>query len=67
MPKRTFSIEWHDENSGDAWMNKYNLMLVLLRCCPNTRFTVCDLSLDDDGKPHTDGPVGPDALREVIP
>ncbi len=70
MPKRTFEIEWPDE-SGPLWMNRDNLLIALTRTCPNTQFTVQDVTGDDacDPAPRTDGPANPaytERLRENL-
>ena len=41
--KRTFEIEFPDD-LGPMWMNRDNLMMCLSEKCPNTHFTVTDLT-----------------------
>lgn len=56
--KRTFTIEFPDD-LGDLWMNKSNLLICLTNTCPNTRFTVQDITGDQcDPLPESSGPIG---------
>ena len=59
--KRTFEIEFSDD-LGRLWMNRDNLLLCLTSYCPNTKFTVKDVTGDGqcDPTPHT---VEPDLGR----
>lgn len=43
--KRTFEIEW-DENNGPVWMNTGNLLACLIEKCPYSKFTVRDVTGD---------------------
>jgi hypothetical protein len=54
--KRTFEIEWPDEN-GPMWMNVSNLLFCLTETCRNTRFTVRDLTGDGDIQTESAGPL----------
>lgn len=55
--KRIFEIEF-DDNYGDFWMNKYNLLTCLTNTCINTKFTVRDLTGDGcDESAETLGPI----------
>ena len=47
MPLRKFTIEWPDAH-GPLWMNTSNLLTCLTSKCPNTQFTVRDVT--GDGK-----------------
>lgn len=55
--KRSFEIEWPDEN-GPLWMNSGNLLICLTEICSRTRFTVRDITGDDvaDPSPYSSGP-----------
>ena len=57
--KRTFEIEWDDEN-GPLWMNTSNLLLCLTTHCQNNVFTVRDVTGDGNAmsEPETSGPRG---------
>lgn len=55
--KRIFEIEYPDDY-GPLWMNTDNLLICLTATCPNTRFTVRDLTGDQcDPSPSSAGPV----------
>jgi len=41
--RRIFAIEFPDE-CGDFWMNQDNLIICLRTTCPNTPFTVWDIT-----------------------
>lgn len=60
MPKRTFEIEW-DDDLGPLWMNTDNLLICLTQTCPNTTFTVLDVTPGDlcIRRPSTAGPANP--------
>ena len=55
--KRTFEIEWEDDN-GPFWMNRDNLLICLTEHCRNSVFTVRDVTGDGecDTAPETSGP-----------
>ncbi len=57
MNKRTFEIEW-DGDTGPLWMNTSNLLACLAAYCPNTKFTVRDVTGDGQGneEPETSAP-----------
>jgi hypothetical protein len=40
---RTFEIEWPND-CGPLWMNADNLLICLKATCPNTEFTVLDIT-----------------------
>lgn len=64
--KRTFEIEWDDEN-GPLWMNTSNLLLCLTRTCRNDEFTVRDVTGDGcNDQPETAGPLGQTKLMEDV-
>lgn len=53
--KRIFEIEFPDE-CGPLWMNRDNLMTCLVKTCPNTEFTVRDITGDEcDPSPASTG------------
>lgn len=58
--KRTFEIEFPDD-LGPLWMNKSNLLTCLTNTCPNTIFTVKDVTGlgDCDPTPESMGPLNP--------
>lgn len=41
--KRVFEIEWPNDH-GEMWMNEDNLLYCLQQTCPNTQFTVKDVT-----------------------
>jgi hypothetical protein len=70
VTKRTFEIAWPDD-LGPLWMNTSNLLVCLTQACPNTRFTVVDVTGDEaaSAAPETAGPVNPardNRAREAI-
>lgn len=55
--KRTFIVEFPDDH-GDLWLNKDNLLTCLHNTCPNTMFTVWDITGDGcNREPATSTPV----------
>ncbi len=48
--KRTFEVEWPDD-LGPLWLNKSNLLMCLTSFCRGTRFTVKDVTGDDQADP----------------
>lgn len=58
--KRKFEIEYPDDH-GPLWMNKSNLLICLTSVCPNTRFTVRDITGDQaSDEPESAGPSNPE-------
>jgi hypothetical protein len=60
MPKRTFEVEWYDEDSGPLWMNTSNLLLCLTHYCRFTKFSARDVTGDGESTTEwqTVGPLG---------
>jgi hypothetical protein len=58
MSERTFVIEWDEDDP--AWMNTGNLLICLTETCPNTKWTVTDVTGDRlmNDQPMSQGPVG---------